>query len=104
MRILAYDLLEKTRREPVKFLHGGGYFALETPNGDQMQARARAPMATNIVQIAVAIFLTAFLSRAADAADVQLYLFAPYAGGKTIAQLLAKQLTNVSQLQRTNRN
>jgi hypothetical protein len=35
---------------------------------------------------------------------VQLYLFAPYTGGKTIAQLLAKQRSNVSQLQRTNRN
>jgi hypothetical protein len=35
---------------------------------------------------------------------VQLYMFAPYASGKSIAQLLAKQRTNVSQLQRTNRN
>ena len=35
---------------------------------------------------------------------VQLYLFAPFAGGKTIAQLLAKQRTNLSQLQRVNRN
>lgn len=35
---------------------------------------------------------------------VQLYLFAPYTGGKSIAQLLAKQRINVSQLQRANRN
>jgi hypothetical protein len=35
---------------------------------------------------------------------VQLYLFAPYAGGKTIAQLLSKQRTNTGQLQRANRN
>ena len=35
---------------------------------------------------------------------VQLYLFAPYTGGKSIAQLLAKQRINVGQLQRANRN
>jgi hypothetical protein len=35
---------------------------------------------------------------------VQLYLFAPYAGGKTIAQLLAKQRASMGQLQRANRN
>jgi hypothetical protein len=35
---------------------------------------------------------------------VQLYLFAPYVAGKTIAQLLAKQRTNVGQLHRANRN
>jgi hypothetical protein len=35
---------------------------------------------------------------------VQLYLFAPYAAGKTITQLLMKQRANVSQLQRANRS
>ena len=35
---------------------------------------------------------------------VQLYLFAPYASGKTIAQLLAKQRANLTQLHRANRN
>jgi hypothetical protein len=35
---------------------------------------------------------------------VQLYLFAPYTGGQSITQLLAKQRINVGQLQRANRN
>jgi hypothetical protein len=35
---------------------------------------------------------------------VQFYLFAPFVGGKTITQLLAKQRAIVSQLQRANRN
>ena len=35
---------------------------------------------------------------------VQLYLFAPYTGGKSMAQLLTKQRSNVAQLQRGNRN
>ena len=35
---------------------------------------------------------------------VQIYLFTPYVGGKTVAQLLAKQRTNASRLQRANRN
>ena len=35
---------------------------------------------------------------------VQLYLFAPYAGRKGIAELLAKQRINMGQLQRSNRN
>jgi hypothetical protein len=35
---------------------------------------------------------------------VQLYLFAPYTGHATIAQLLAQQRTNMGRLQRANRN
>ena len=35
---------------------------------------------------------------------VQLYLFSPYTSGKTISQLLTKQRTNVSQLQRANQS
>ena len=35
---------------------------------------------------------------------VQLYLFSPYTGGTSIAQLLAKQRINVGLLQRANRN
>ena len=48
----------------------------------------------------VTIIATTFLKSKV----VQLYLFAPYAGGKTIAQLLATHRKNVSQLHRANRN
>jgi hypothetical protein len=51
-------------------------------------------------QVSVTVIATTLLKGKV----VQLYLFAPYAGGKTIAQLVAKQRTNLGQLQRANRN
>ena len=86
LKLNEIKLLGMVAEDAARLLHGNG---AEIQSGSAaMRQRKCTIIATTLVKSKV----------------VQLYLFAPYTGGKSIAQLLAKQRINVGQLQRANRN